>query len=284
MAAKRVAVELQAPERKTIQTPLSDGSLSDQDLLSGTTYGTPIRVLPEVNVIKVGGQSFMDRGGSAVLPLVEEIAEAAKQHQILVGTGGGTRSRHAYSVALELGLPTGILAAIGGSTALQNARMLQMLLAKHGGILIGTDDFEKLPLYLRVGCIPIMPGMPPYHHWEKPPVTGRIPANRTDAGVYLTAEFLGARSCIFIKDEDGLYTDDPKKNREATFIPRISAQELVERNLNDLVIERVVLEYMRRAVHLREIQIINGLIPGNLTKALAGEHVGTIIGMPTGRA
>ena len=122
-----------------------------------------------------------------------------------------------------------------------------------------------------------MPGMPPYHHWEKPPPTGRIPAYRTDAGVYLTAEFLGARSCIFVKDEQGLFTDDPKKNTKAEFIPRISAQELLERDFNDLVIERVVLESMVRAAHVREIQLINGLIPGNLTRALAGEHVGTII-------
>ena len=34
---------------------------------------------------------------------------------------------------------------------------------------------------------------------------------------------------------------------------------------------------MRRAVHMREIQVINGLVPGNLTRALNGEHVGTVI-------
>jgi molybdenum storage protein len=277
MAADGRPRKAPVPHRKTIQTPLGDGSLSDHALLVGTDYGPPIRVLPEVNVVKVGGQSFMDRGRSAVFPLVEEVGEAAKKHQILIGTGGGTRSRHAYSVALELGLPTGVIAAIGGSTALQNARILQMLLAKHGGIYLNPEDFEKLPLYFRVGCIPIMAGMPPYHHWEKPPATGRIPANRTDSGVYLTAEFLGARSCIFVKDEQGLYTDDPKKNRKARFIPRITAQELLERDFNDLVLERVVLENMVRAAHVREIQLINGLVPGNLTRALAGEHVGTVI-------
>ncbi len=31
-----------------------------------------------------------------------------------------------------------------------------------------------------------------------------------DAGVFLMAEFLGARSMIYVKDENGLYTDDPK--------------------------------------------------------------------------
>lgn len=268
------------PARKIVDTPLGEGSLDDQNLLFGTSYVEPIRILPEVNVIKVGGQSFMDRGRSAIFPIVEEIAQLARSYQILIGAGGGTRARHAYSIALELGLPTGVIAAIGASTALQNARILQMLFAKHGGIYIDVDDFEKLPLYLRAGCIPIMPGMPPYRHWEKAPSLGRIPANRTDSGVYLTAEFLGARSCIYIKDEDGLYTEDPKKNPKAKLIPRISAQELVEWDLNDLVIERVVLQNMMRAAHVREIQIINGLVAGNLTRALAGEHVGTIITAP----
>jgi molybdenum storage protein len=125
-----------------------------------------------------------------------------------------------------------------------------------------------------------MVGMPPFHHWERPPVTGRIPANRTDAGVYLMAEFLGARSMIYVKDEIGLYADDPKKNPAATFIPRVTARELLDMDLNDLGIERVVLEYMLRAVHVREAQIVKGLKPGLLTRALAGEPVRTIIDAP----
>jgi molybdenum storage protein len=246
-------------------------------LLDGKQYDEPIRVLPDVNVIKVGGQSVMDRGRAAVFPLVEEIAACARKHNILIGAGGGTRARHAYSVALDLDLPTGVLAAVGVSTSRQNARILQMLLAKHGGVYLNPEDFEKLPLYFRVGCIPIMVGMPPYEYWEKPSKSGRIPANRTDSGVYLTGEFLGARSVIFVKDEDGLYTDDPKKNPRAKFIPRISVQELLELDLDDLVVERVVLENMLRAVHVKEIQVINGLTAGNLTRALDGEHVGTTI-------
>jgi molybdenum storage protein len=265
------------PRRRTIDTPLGEGSLSARDLLAGAAYAAPIRVLPNVNVVKIGGQSIMDRGSAAVFPLVKEIAEAAKKFPILIGSGGGTRARHAYSLALDLGLPTGVLAAVGVSTSRQNARILQMLLAQYGGVYLNPEDFEKLPLYFRVGCIPIMVGMPPYEYWEKPAETGRIPANRTDSGVYLTAEFLGARSCIFVKDEKGLFTDDPKKNPRAKFIPRISVEELLAKDLNDLVVERTVLENMRRAVHVREIQVINGLVAGNLTRALNGEQVGTVI-------
>jgi molybdenum storage protein len=82
---------------------------------------------------------------------------------------------------------------------------------------------------------------------------------------------------IFVKDEDGLFTDDPKKNPAARFIPKITVQALLEMDLGDLIVERVVLENMLHAKHIRSLQIINGLKPGTLTRALNGEHVGTII-------
>jgi molybdenum storage protein len=77
--------------------------------------------------------------------------------------------------------------------------------------------------------------------------------------------------------EDGLYRDDPKKNPDAAFIPDIAAQELLNMDANDLILERAVLEYIQRAVHVREVQIVNGLKPGRLTRALAGEHIATNI-------
>jgi molybdenum storage protein len=155
--------------------------------------------------------------------------------------------------------------------------MVQMLLAKHGGLFILHDDFEKLPLYFAIGCLPIMTGMPPFGYWEKPPENGRIPPHRTDAGVFLTAEVLGSKRAIFIKDEDGLFTDDPKKNPSAKLIPRIGARELIKRDLPDMVLERVVIEYLTRSHFCKELQIINGTKPGNITRALEGEDVGTII-------
>ena len=54
-------------------------------------------------------------------------------------------------------------------------------------------------------------------------------------------------------------------------------QELLEKDLNDLVVERAVLEMMLNARQIHEIQFVNGLKPGQLTAALNGEPVGTII-------
>ena len=82
---------------------------------------------------------------------------------------------------------------------------------------------------------------------------------------------------IFVKDVDGLYTSDPATDPHASFIPRIAAADLIARNLPTLPIDRVIPELILRARLATEVQIINGLVPGNLTRALKGEHVGTII-------
>jgi molybdenum storage protein len=82
---------------------------------------------------------------------------------------------------------------------------------------------------------------------------------------------------ILVKDEDGLFDADPKKVRSAVHIPRIEVGELPERDLDDLVVERAVLELMARARHIREIQFVNGLKRGQSTAALEGQPVGTII-------
>jgi molybdenum storage protein len=261
--------------RKTIESSLAGATLTDSGA-PGVEY-TPMAMMPDVKVLKVGGQSILDRGRTALFPILDELVAAKDTYKLLVCCGGGTRARHIYSVASDLEMPTGVLAALGGYVPRQNARMLQMLLARHGGIFMLHDDFEKLPLYFRLGCIPIMTGMPPFGYWEKPAENGRIPQHRTDAGVFLSAEVLGARRALFIKDEDGLFTDDPKKNPSAKHIPKIGARELLKTDLPDLALERVVIEYLTRSRFCKELQIVNGLRRGQVTAALAGEDVGTII-------
>ncbi|MDB4957778.1 MAG: Uridine kinase [Myxococcales bacterium] len=263
-------------ERRIIASALSGSTLTGSEP-SSIDY-RPVAVMPDVRVVKIGGQSIMDRGRAALFPILDEIIEARKKGiQVVVLVGGGTRARHIYAIASELEMPTGVVATLGKYIPMQNARMLQMVLARHGGLFMLPDDFEKLPLYLSLGCIPVMSGMPPFGYWEKREEGSRIPPHRTDAGVFLSCEFLGARRAIFIKDEDGLYTDDPKKVPSATHIPRITAKELIDRNLNDLVVERVVVEYLPRARWCKELQVVNGLKPGQVLAALEGQDVGTII-------
>ncbi len=253
------------------------GNLTDKTLLARTGETPNLQILPQANVIKIGGQSFIDRGRSAVYPLIREIKQALPEHQMIIGTGAGTRARHAYSVGIELGMPTGVLSVLGTFVSMQNARMLHYLLADAGIPFIEPAQFPQLPLYLAERRAAIFFGMPPYTFWQRNPEVGRIPPHRTDTGAYLISETFGARSMIYVKDEDGLYTADPKKDKHARFIPRITVAELKAMDLQDVVVEHSVLDMMANARNRRSIQIINGLVEGNLTRALNGEAVGTII-------
>src|SRR5499425_737544 len=111
---------------------LSQRSLTDAALLAAAESTPDYRILPDATVIKIGGQSVIDRGRAAVYPLVDEIAAARKDHKMLIGTGAGTRARHVYSIAAGLGLPAGLLSQLGASVADQNAAILGTLLAKYG--------------------------------------------------------------------------------------------------------------------------------------------------------
>jgi molybdenum storage protein len=263
--------------RLHIESPLMGESLMDRRLLAQTDAGPMFRPMPDLIVAKIGGQSIIDRGREVLLPILEELVKARESHKLIIATGGGTRARHAYAIATDLGMPTGVLARLGSSVSEQNALMVALLLSPHGGIKIGHDDLPKLPAYMALGSLPVVHAMPPYGFFERPSAMGRIPPHRTDAGAFLLAEVMGAQRCILIKDERGLYTADPKKDPTAEFIPEIEVNELLEVDLEDLTVERSMLEILRDARSLHEVLIINGRENGTITRALAGEHVGTRI-------
>lgn len=252
-------------------------SLMDKTLIARTE--APVcSILPDVNVIQIGGRSIMDRGASALLPLLDEIVANQAEHRMIIGVGAGVRSRHIFSVGLDLGLPTGALAALSAKDAAQNAYMVSCLLAKHGFVYLEAPFVvQLLPAMLAAARGAVFNGIPPYSLWEHPPTLGKLPPHGSDAGSYLVGEVFGARSVIFLKDVDGLYTADPKTDTAADFISQATVQEIIKRRLPTLPIEPVVLDLLTKAKLAQSVQIINGLKPGNLTRALQGEPVGTLI-------
>jgi len=252
-------------------------SLIDKQLIAGTE--SPVRaILPNLNVIQIGGLSIMDRGHKAVLPLLEEIVSNQHCHTQVIGVGPGVRARHILSVGLDLGLPTGALATLAAKSSAQNAYIVSCLLANNGFVYLEAPFIvQLLPAMLAAARGAVFNGIPPYDLWEHPPALGKIPPHGSDAGAYLVGEVFGARTIILLKDVDGLYTADPKTHPEATFIPEIGAGELIRLHLPTLPIEPAVLGLLTRAKLAKSVRIVNGLVPGNLTRALAAEPVGTLI-------
>jgi molybdenum storage protein len=263
--------------RHHLESLLMRESLLDRDVERSTE--TPVfRMLPHVDVVKIGGRSIMDAGRAAVYPVVDTLAGCLQHHKLVLSTGGGMRSRHVFSIGIDLGLPTGVLAQLAMADALGTAHMLGTLLAPYGVVAIPPELFgHLLPLFIESAPGVVFNGVPPYSLWEHPPAIGRVPPHRTDAGSFLLAECFGCRSLTLVKDVDGLYDRDPKLHDDAAFIPEVSVAELKERNLDTLPFERVLLDLLEDARLLHSFQIVNGRRPETISAALAGEHVGTIV-------
>jgi molybdenum storage protein len=263
--------------RTHIASSLMKESLVDRRVVARTNSEREFEIMPDVTLIGIGGQSIFDRGREAVLPLVEELAKLRSLYRMVLGVGGGTRVRHTVSIAMDLGIPTGGVAQLVGAMEEANAVFLNALLAKHGSIVMQREHFWELPLYLESGMLPIVISIPPYHFWEPPPEDGPLPAHGSDFGLFIHAEVLGMRRIIFVKDEDGLYTKDPKKHEDAEHIKKTTLEALLDDMPEELIVDRQLFSAWRAARHVKRVQIVNGLKRGQLTRAMAGEDVGTVI-------
>jgi molybdenum storage protein len=262
---------------KHLASPLARQTLLDGDLTRPVAGGRPIRLLPWVQVVKIGGCSIMDRGRAAILPIVDEIRKLLPEHRLLILTGAGIRARHVYSVGLDLGLPVGSLAPLAASEAGQNGHMLASLLAPEGVSYVEHPTIaNQLAIHLSAARAVVGSAFPPYHHHEFP--HSRIPMHRADTGAFLLADALGAAGLTIVEDVDGVYTADPRGSGggQAQLIRETSAADLA-RSQGTLPLDHALLEVMANARHIERVQVVNGLVPGRLTAALRGEHVGTII-------
>ncbi|WP_234084423.1 hypothetical protein [Azonexus sp. R2A61] len=262
---------------KHVASPLARQTLQDGALTLPVAGVRPIRMLPWLQVVKIGGRSIMDRGAEAILPIVDEIRKLLPEHRLLILTGAGIRARHLYGVGLDLGLPVGSLAPLAASEAGQNGHILASMLAPEGVSYVEHPTIaSQLAIHLQAARAVVGSGFPPYHHHEFP--TSRIPMHRADTGAFLLADALGAAGLTIVEDVDGVYSTDPQgaDGARAEFLPEVSAAELAAGN-GTLPFDRALLDVMANARHLERVQVVNGLVPGRLTAALRGEHVGTLI-------
>jgi molybdenum storage protein len=262
---------------KHVASPLARQTLQDNELTRPIAGVRPIRLLPWLQVIKIGGRSIMDRGAEAILPIVDELRKLLPEHRLLILTGAGIRARHLYSVGLDLGLPVGSLAPLAASEAGQNGHILASLLAPDGVSYIEHPTIEsQLAIHLSAARAVVGSAFPPYHHHEFP--NSRLPMHRADTGAFLVADALGAAGLTIVEDVDGIYNADPNASdaSPAQLLPEVTIADLAAHR-GTLPIDQAMIEVMATARHLERVQIINGLVPGRLTAALRGEHVGTLI-------
>src|ERR687893_554500 len=234
--------------RHHVESMLMRESLLDKEVMA-STESPVVRMLPNVHVVKVGGRSIIDAGKEATYPVVEVLGQLLEREKLILGVGGGVKSRHVFSIGLDLGLPTGVLAQLSVADALGNAHIMGTLLAPYGVVAIPPEIFgHLLPLFIH-----------------------------TDAGCFILGECFGTKTVTLVKDVDGLYKEDPRQNPHASFIDSIGARELKRRALPSLPFDELLPDLLINARLVQQFQIVNGREPERIAAAVRGEHVGTIV-------
>jgi len=95
----------------------------------------------------------------------------------------------------------------------------------------------------------------------------------TDTCAALRASELNSDVLIKATKVDGVYSDDPVKNPRAALLERLSYHEVINKNLR--VMDHAAISLCRD--NKIPIIVLNIFQKGNITKALKGEKVGTLI-------
>ncbi len=195
------------------------------------------------------------------------IKEIGKEHTVFIVTGGGKAAREYIGAARQLGCDEATCDFIGIELTRLNARLLIAAL--------GEASFYEPPLNYKEarnassgGKIIVMGGV--------------TPGQTTDAVSAVLAEYISADLLINATSIDGVYTSDPKKNKDAKKFDSMTPHQLIEIVLKtemkagaNAPIDLLAAKIIERS-NIKTI-VLNGENPDNILDAVNGNYNGTVI-------
>ena len=228
-------------------------------------------------VLKISGEGFGKPGGvgiegdnlQQISREIDSVADLGGQVAVVVGGGNflrgamlATESRIAEATAHYMGM----LATVMNALALQDA--LEAI-GRPTRVQSSIAIQSVCESFIRRRCI---------RHLEKGRVvilaagTGR-PFVTTDTAAALAAVEINADALLKATNVDGVYTADPKKDRKARFIRRLTYNEVIDRRLKVMDVSAVDLCQQ----HGVPIVVFALKTPGNMRRVVEGGRVGTMI-------
>jgi molybdenum storage protein len=254
---------------------MKDSLLSEQTKRKSAASVYPL--MPDVVAVQIGGK-IIDGGRRTLLPVLDEIRANLADQKMIIASSSGRRAKHVLAVGEDLGLPTGILAELRRLDTELNAHMIGALLSPFGiAELTHAEMVHMLPAMLEISRGVVFNGVPPYDLWEHPPVSGLDPPTGADAGVLLFALTTGMKGVIYVRDVDGIFSEDPAVNPRASLIRKATAANLVHSGPKTSCIDREVVELLAASRTQITVSVVNGTKPGMLTQSLRGQTPGTLM-------
>ena len=226
-------------------------------------------------MLKLGGEMF-GGGGVGVDPdvvqnVARQIAEVAKSGtEVCVVIGGGNFFRGAQ--LQQRGMDRARSDYMGMLGTVMNCLALQDFLEQQG-----VDCRVQTAINMAQVSEPYLP-LRAKRHLEK----GRVVIFGAGMGMpYFSTETTAAQRALEIdcevllmaKGVDGVFTDDPRVNADAEMFSEISHREVIEKGLKvaDATAFSLCMD------NDMPILVFNLLTDGNIARAVAGEHIGTLV-------
>jgi len=163
--------------------------------------------MKKVVVISVGGSIIVpgEVDSRFLSRLKKAMANVARKYRVVICTGGGFTARNYITALKKAGIGRTAQDWIGIAVTRLNAQLVSSYLDANGEIPVSVDGVKKL---LKNNNVVVCGGLKP---------------GRTSDGT--TAEIavaLKAHALINVTNVKGLYDKDPRKHKDAKFIPEIT--------------------------------------------------------------
>lgn len=228
-------------------------------------------------LLKLSGESFCEAGGfgikasslESIAVRVVEICKLGPAVALVVGAGNFLRGERFSQIS---NIPRNTADYMGMLATIINACALQETLEK-----LGQETRVLSAIEVSAMCEPFIRRRA-LRHLERGRVvilaggTGN-PFFTTDTCAALRASELDSDLLIKATKVDGVYSDDPKKNPDAKLYEKLSYEEVVGKNLR--IMDHSAISLCRE--NGIPIIVLNIFKEGNISKAICGEQVGTLI-------
>ncbi|CAK9860778.1 unnamed protein product [Sphagnum jensenii] len=228
-------------------------------------------------LLKVSGEALLGDGSQNIDPkitmsIAREVAIITRLGvEVAIVVGGGNFFRGSKWVGSS-GLDRASADHIGMMATVMNAIFLQASMESIGVPTRVQTAFRMAEVaepYIRRRAI---------RHLEKGRVvifgagTGN-PFFTTDTAAALRAAEINAEVVLKATNVDGVYDSDPRKNANATLLNHVSYRDVALKNLSVMDITAITL---CQENHI-PVVVFNLNKPGNISRALSGEQIGTLI-------
>lgn len=166
-------------------------------------------------VISIGGSILLpdDEDMSDLIELAKMLQKNSQDRNLYLVVGGGRTARQYINWGRTLDADEATLDELGIAASRLNARLL--IIALEGDVYpVPAESFDE--------------AMSAGSHYSTVTMGGTHPGHTTDAVAAMLAERLNSDRLINATSVDGVYTEDPNKEKDAEKLEELTYEELIE--------------------------------------------------------